>query len=89
MIVIVESLHPSVSRLYGESTGHTLGGEQLIPVFFTVGQPVLQVEGRIGEQFAAVSTRKALRVEGLPHGLQTVLSFHFFRLSLSQRTVEC
>ena len=33
MIVVIESLHPAVSSLYWESTGHTLGSKQLVPVW--------------------------------------------------------
>jgi len=36
MIIIIESLNPSVSRLYGESTRDAFCREQLVPIFFTV-----------------------------------------------------
>jgi len=76
VVVVVESLHPPISGLYGEPAVYALGGEQLVPVIFTVRQAILQVEGRVSEDFPAVSTSKTFRVESLTHRLQTVLSLH-------------
>jgi len=41
VVVVVESLHPPISGLYGEPTVYALCGEQLVPVIFTVGQTIL------------------------------------------------
>ena len=38
-----------------------------------IGQPVLEVEGRVGEDLAAVGAHEALRVERAVHCLQAVL----------------
>jgi len=73
VIVVVEGLDPSVSGFNGKSARNTLCREQLVPVFFTVWKPVLKVEWWIGKYFATISTNKTLRVECLPHRLQTVL----------------
>ena len=45
----------------------------LLPTLFAVGQPVLEVEGRVGEDLAAVGAHEALRVERPTHRLQAVL----------------
>jgi len=75
VIVVVDRLHPSVSGFNWESAGDTLRCEQLVPIFFTVRQAVLQVEGAVGEDLVAVGAREALRVEVRGHRLQAVLSF--------------
>jgi len=72
VVVTVEGLHPPVSSFNWKSARDAFGGEQLIPIFFTVGQPVLQVERRVGEQLAAVGAPEALGAEGGAHGLQAV-----------------
>jgi len=77
VVVVVECLHPPVTRLYGEPAGDALGREQLIPIFFAVRQAVLQVEGEVGEGLAAVGAAETLGVEVGAEGLQTVLLFYF------------
>jgi len=77
VVVVVEGLHPTVTRLDGEPAGDALRREQLIPIFFAVGQAVLQVEGEVGEGLAAVGAAETLRVEVGAEGLQTVLLFYF------------
>jgi len=77
VVVVVECLHPPVTRFDGEPAGDTLGREQLIPIFFAVRQAVLQVEGEVGEGLAAVGAAETLGVEVGAEGLQTVLLFYF------------
>jgi len=72
VVVVVECLHPPVTRLDGEPAGDTLGREQLIPIFFAVRQAVLQVEGEVSEGLAAVGAAETLGVEVGAEGLQTV-----------------
>lgn len=73
MVVVVERLHPSVAGLNGEPARHALGREELVPVLLAVRQPVLEVEGGVGEDLAAVGAHEALGVERAVHGLQGVL----------------
>ena len=47
----------------------------LLRTLFAVGQPVLEVEGRVGEDLAAVGAHEALGVERPAHRLQAVLKF--------------
>jgi len=75
VVVIIKSLDPPVSSFNWESAGDALCCEQLVPIFFTVGQSVLQIEGAVGEDLVAVGARKALRMEVCGHRLQAVLSF--------------
>lgn len=77
VVVIVQSFHPSVSGFNWESTRDTLRGEQLIPVFFTIGKSVLKVEWGVGKYFATVGTHEALWAEVGAHGFQAVLLVHF------------
>jgi len=77
VVVVVQSFHPSVSSFYWESTGYTLGGKQLVPVFFTIGKSVLKVEWGVCKYFATVGTHEALRAEVGAHGFQAVLIVHF------------
>jgi len=77
VVVVVESLHPPVSRLYWEPTRYALGGKQLIPVFFAIGKSVLQVKRGVCKYFPTVGTDEALRMEVGAHGFQAVLLFHF------------
>ena len=46
-----------------------------LPTLFAVGQPVLEVEGRVGEDLAAVGAHEALGVERPAHRLKAVLKF--------------
>jgi len=75
VIVVVESLDPPISSFDWESAGDTLRCEKLIPIFFTVGQSVLEIEGAVGEYLVAIGAGKALRMEVRRHRLQAVLSF--------------
>jgi len=77
VVVAVERLHPPVPSFNGETTSNALGGEQLVPIFLAVWEAVLQVEGEVGEDLAAVGTAEALGVPGGAQRLQTVLSVHF------------
>jgi len=77
VVVVVESFHPPVSSFYWESTRYTLGGEQFIPVFFTIGKSVLKVEWGVCKYFATVGTHEALWAEVGAHGFQAVLIVHF------------
>jgi len=72
VVVVVEGLYPPVAGLNGETARHTLGCEQLVPIFFTIRQSVFKVEWRVGKYLATVSANKTLRMEGLAHRLQTV-----------------
>jgi len=74
VVVVVEGLDPPVAGLDGKAARDALGREQLVPVLFAVGQPVLEVEGRVGEDLAAVGAHEALGVERPAHRLQAVLS---------------
>jgi len=75
VVVVVQSLDPPVSSFDRESAGDALCCEQLVPIFFTVGKSVLQIEGAVGEDLVAVGASKALWMEVRGHRLQTVLSF--------------
>jgi len=75
VIVVVESLDPPVSSFDWKSAGDTLRCEQLVPIFFTVGQSVLEIEGAVGEYLVAVGASKAFRMEVRRHRLQAILSF--------------
>jgi len=77
VVVAVERLHPPVPSFNGETASNALGGEQLVPIFLAVWEAVLQVEGEVGEDLAAVGTAEALGVPGGAQRLQTVLSVHF------------
>lgn len=72
VVVVVQGLHPLVAGLDGEPAGEALGREQFVPVGFAVGIALLQEERAVAEQFAAVGTLEALRVELLPDGVQTI-----------------
>jgi len=87
MIVVVKSLDPPVSSFDWESARHALRCEQLVPIFFTVGQSVLQIERAVGEDLVAVGARKALRMEVCGHSLQAVLSFQLDCRPLTPREV--
>jgi len=41
VVVVAESLDPSVPRLDREAAGDALSGEQFVPIFFAVGKAVL------------------------------------------------
>jgi len=73
VVVVVEGFDPPVAGFYGEPARHTLGCEQVIPIFFTVGQSVFKVKWRVGKDLATVSANKTLRMKCLAHCLQTVL----------------
>jgi len=75
VVVVVQSLDPPVSGFDRESAGDALCCEQLVPIFFTVGKSILQIEGAVGEDLVAVGASKALWMEVRGHRLQTVLSF--------------
>jgi len=75
VIVVVEGLDPPVSSFNWKSAGDTLRCEQLVPIFFTVGQSVLEIEGAVGEYLVAVGASKAFRMEVRRHRLQAILSF--------------
>jgi len=77
VVVVVEGLHPPVPGLDGEAAGNALGGEQLVPVFLAVWQPVLQVEWAVSKDLVAVGAGEALGVEGGRHRLQAVPSYFF------------
>ena len=49
VIVVVESLDPSVTGLNRETTADTLGGKKFIPVFFTVRLTILKIERVVTE----------------------------------------
>lgn len=72
VVVVVQGLHPLVAGFDGEPTGEALGREQFVPVGFAVGIALLQEERAVAEQFAAVGTLEALRVELLADGVQTI-----------------
>jgi len=72
VVVVVQSLDPPVSGFDRESAGDALCCEQLVPIFFTVGKSVLQIEGAVGEDLVAVGASKALWMEVRGHRLQTV-----------------
>jgi len=40
VVVVVKSLHPPVPGFYWEPTGDAFGGEQLVPIFFTIRQTI-------------------------------------------------
>lgn len=81
MVIIIEGLYPAVAGFYWEPAGDTFSCEELIPIFFAVGKPIFKIERRVCENFATICAGKAFRMEVLAHGLQTVLSFHFCRIS--------
>jgi len=73
VVVVVEGLDPSVAGFDGEPARHTLGCEQLVPIFFTIRQSVFKVEWGVGKNLATISANKTLRMKGLAHCLQAVL----------------
>ena len=73
VVVVIESLHPAITSLDWEATRDALGGEELIPVLFTIWETILQVEWRVCKDLATVSTAEALWMEVCAHRLQTVL----------------
>jgi len=87
VIIVVESLDPPVSSFDWESARDALRCEQLVPIFFTVGQSVLQIERTVGKDLVAVGARKALRMEVCGHSLQAVLSFQLDCRPLTPREV--
>lgn len=72
VIVVGQSLHPSVTGFYRESTSETFGCEQLVPIGLTIGLAVLQEEWTVAEQFAAMGTSEALRMEVFANGIQAI-----------------
>jgi len=72
VVVVVEGLNPSVACFDRETTTHTLGREQFVPICLAVGQTVFKVECARSEDLAAVGTAKALWVELFTHGVQTI-----------------
>jgi len=72
VVVVIESLHPAITSLDWEATRDALGGEELIPVLFTIWETILQVEWRVCKDLATVSTAEALWMEVCAHRLQTV-----------------
>jgi len=85
VVVVVQSLDPPVSGFDRESAGDALCCEQLVPIFFTVGKSVLQIEGAVGEDLVAVGARKALGVEVCRHRLQAVPDNLFSALAAVRR----
>lgn len=81
MVIIIEGLYPAVTGFYWEPAGYAFGCEELVPIFFAVGKPIFKIERRVCENFTTIGASKAFRMEVLAHGLQTVLSFHFCRIS--------
>jgi len=72
MVVVVQGLHPSVASFHGEAAGEALGGEQLVPVGLAVRVAILQEEGPVAKDLAALAAGEALRMEVLANGIQTV-----------------
>lgn len=72
VIVVVQCLHPTIAGLNGEATSIALGGEELIPIGLAVGIAILQEEGRVAKDLAALAAREALRMEVLANGVQAV-----------------
>lgn len=72
MVIVRESLDPTVSGLDWESTGEALGREQLVPVGLAVRLGVLQKEGAVAKQLSAVRAGEALRVVVLSDRVQAV-----------------
>lgn len=72
MIVVVEGLHPSIASFHGEAAGEALGGEELVPVGLAVGIAILQEEGRVAKDLAALAAGEALRMEVLANGIQAI-----------------
>jgi len=44
VVVIVEGFDPSITGFDRKTTSDTLGGEQFVPVFFTVWLTILKIE---------------------------------------------
>jgi len=72
VVVVVEGLHPAVPGLYREAAAHTLGGEQVVPICFTVRKTILKVEGARPEHFAAISAAETFWMELLSHRVQAI-----------------
>jgi hypothetical protein len=73
MIIVVKSLNPTVTGFDWKATRDAFGGEQFVPIFFTVGQSVFQVERGVGKDFSTISANKTFGMKCFAHGLQTVL----------------
>lgn len=72
VVVVVQGLHPAITSLDWESAREAFRGKQLVPVSFAVGQSLLQKERAIAEEFAAIGTVEAFRVEVLSNRVQAV-----------------
>ena len=71
--LVVNSSFQSAWRKSGRCILIQTSNKVLYPTFFAVWQPVLEVEGRVGEDLSAVGAHEALGMEGAVHRLQAVL----------------
>lgn len=72
MIIVVQSLDPSIASLDWESASEALGGEKLVPIGFAISIALLQEERTVSEQFTAISTFEALGMEFFADGIQAI-----------------
>lgn len=87
MVVVVQGLHPSVASFHGEAAGEALGGEQLVPIGLAVRVSILQEEGPVAKDLAALAAGEALRMEVFANGIQTVTLDFASALAASGRQV--
>lgn len=69
MVVVWESLYPSVSSLHWEATCKTLCREQFIPIGLAIGLAIFQEEWTISKQFSTICASEALRMEVFSDGI--------------------
>lgn len=55
MVIMVQGLNPSIASFNRETASETFGGEELIPIGFTVGHTILKEEWSIAKQFATMA----------------------------------
>lgn len=72
MVIMVQGLNPSIASFNGETASETFGGEELIPIGFTVGHTILKEEWSIAKQFATMAAWEALRMEMFANGIQAI-----------------
>lgn len=90
MIVMIQSLNPSIAGFNGETASETFRSEKLIPIGLTVSIAILKEERSISELLAAMAASEAFRMEVLADGIQAIaLDFRTaFAASRSQIFLE-
>lgn len=72
VVVVIQSLDPTVTCLDREPAADALDSEEIIPVSFTVWQAIFKIEGFRSKDFTTVGTAETLGMELLANGIQTI-----------------